>query len=291
MKFIAIIVSFLITSLIHAQKNDYEFIGAITTSSESIISYKLHFSVNKDGSIEGESTTDFYGSNITKSKVSGSINRAKTRISFSETQNISTKSEEDESIFCYIHTENLRIRTVKGKNVIQGHFEGKYPSGEDCEYGIIYLVSSSILEELNIDEDSIRKLDSIYTNMNKPQKEKKHLLRSNEELSVEWHSKFIEFEIWDAFREDGDMIDIYINDVLTKKHLLTKNEKQLIRSPIKDEQVTIRIVAVNEGKEGSNTVKYTFKDADVETNLTSSLKTGEEITIHINPKNEHKEPN
>lgn len=71
----------------------YEFIGALTTTDQRIISYKLFFNISTDGTIEGVSTTDFYGSNITKSKIAGVIKQ--NELTFNEVNNISTKYSEE----------------------------------------------------------------------------------------------------------------------------------------------------------------------------------------------------
>ena len=87
------------------------YIGALTTGDKDVISYKLEFTVDNKGVLSGISTTDFYGENITKSEIKGELSKNGKRISFKELSNISTKSEVNDSDFCYVsvckHTQTI----------------------------------------------------------------------------------------------------------------------------------------------------------------------------------------
>jgi hypothetical protein len=96
-----------ITSVLSQVREKYEFIGALRVTNEKLISYKINFEDIGGGKIKGESTTDFYGVNKTKSKIAGTLNKKNNTLSFHEETNISSSSSEDESIFCYVKVENL----------------------------------------------------------------------------------------------------------------------------------------------------------------------------------------
>ena len=148
MKFNLLIISnFILYSSIIAQETyQFEYIGALRTLDNQIISYKLKFQEIDKGIIEGVSYTDFYGTNNTESKVTGRLSK-KNELSFKELHNISSSSSEDNEIFCYIHVNNLKIRKSNSKRIINGEFDGIYINGDTCASGSIYLVGNAFLKK------------------------------------------------------------------------------------------------------------------------------------------------
>jgi len=276
-----IIVNLLLIHLGFSQEeNSKEFIGALHTSTNEIISYKLKFHELKDGRIEGESQTDFYGANNTKSKVTGSMDSKGKRVSFSEINNITSKSEEDEQTFCFVRVNDLKIRKNKTKSIIQGSFYGAYSTGDTCATGTIYLVSAALLTELNIGEDSLRKMDSLMSIAKV--KMKPNYLRNKDTLTFQSLEKKIVLNIWDGSKEDNDMINIYFNDQLLEKNLVITNDKKKITIPYTSEKGTLKIVAMNEGDLATNTVNFLLQSGSNNNAFTSVLKKGEEVIIQIN---------
>lgn len=264
-----------------AQKmNDYEFIGALTTANHDIISYKIKFKQLDDGKIEGVSYTDFYGEDNTESKIVGTLDLKKDLLSFKEVKNITSKSDEDQSIFCYVNVDNVKIRTVRGKRIIQGSFIGLYSNKEKCAEGSIYLAGKELLEALNITNDSIRKIDSLMkeNGLNKEVK----FLKKNDKINFSITEDKIVFDVWDGYKEDGDVIDIYFNDELIEKDFVIKNDKKTFKIPFQGNKAIVKIVAVNEGETKPNSVNFMFKNNDEYTPVVSNLKTGEEVTIIFN---------
>ena len=110
MKLIKFFTLFFIYNLSPAQESKTdEYIGVLQLPDTSIITFKLSFRADGHGKITGSTITDFYGENATRSKITGTINKKEKRISFDETENISTRSGAKESEFCYIHVKNARI--------------------------------------------------------------------------------------------------------------------------------------------------------------------------------------
>lgn len=268
--------------------NKQEFIGALTTTSNTIISYKLYLTVRGDGNIEGISVTDFYGSDITESKIEGHISNKK--ISFVEKENISTKSTEDETSFCYVSANDLKIRTVQDKQIIQGEFVGNYSSGKECARGVIYMVSSNVLEEvrsivdsLSFGADTLIKLHSLL-NAAESHENDVRKYTSNDALETEWQSNEIVFNVWDGYSEDNDMISIYANNRLIEKNLIIKNEKKTIRFAFEGERMIVRIVAISEGSSPRNTVNFILQDGETQNPFILSLNKGEEFSIEFKKK-------
>lgn len=255
-----------------------EFVGVIKTSDEDIISYKINFTELENGKIEGFSYTDFYGKNYTKSKIVGTLKESK--LSFKEIGNVSSKSKEDIETFCFIHVENLKIKTINEKRIIQGKFKGLYSSGKSCTNGTIYLAGAELLEELNLNTDSLKKIDSLFR-FKKAENDIK-LIKANDRVNMHWVSDRIILHVWDSYTEDNDIVNIYFNDILIEENLVIKNNKKVIEIPFTETNGIIKIVAINEGYTGTNTVNFILKDKIKSTSVMSSLKTGEEVFIEFN---------
>jgi len=280
--FLSLSLGLLIPHFIIAQNNTtaYEFIGALRTSNDEIISYKINFQEIENGKIEGESITDFYGENKTKSKITGVINFKEKKLSFREVENIKTISKESQTIFCYVYVKDLKIRTFKQKRIIQGEFNGSFKSGEHCASGSIYLAETKLLVDLNISNDSIRKLDSLMK-VAVAMKEVK-FLQNNDKVNFTSHENNIVFDVFDGSKEDGDMINIYYNDKLIEENLIIKNEKKKIIIPFNEKKGIVKVVALNEGKNGSNTANFIVFHSKKSTPIMSNLKKNELVILEFN---------
>jgi hypothetical protein len=283
------ILSFVFQSITFGQDNHYEFIGVLNAESNGFITYKLIFEELKNGKIEGESISDFYGKDCTISKIEGSIDKKKNLISFKETSNLSTKSKANTNLFCFVHADNLKIKTTHGKSIIQGSFNGYFPSGKSCVNGSVYLVSAEILETIS---EKINKIDT--TNLEDSTKldlkKLKTIVDENKTLTANQHLKFkpnadeLKLEIWDSYREDGDQVDIYINEQKINQNIEIKQERKVISIPISADTKYIKIVAVNEGSTPPNTVNFQLKDGTNYTSANTRLKKGEVIYIDVTKK-------
>ena len=285
---IIINVIFCISVFSQKKTETYDFVGALTTTGQGLISYKVDFEELENGKIQGVSVTDFYGENKTQSKVVGTINHKKQLISFREVNNIRTNSSEDAKSFCFINVNNLKLKTIKGKTIGNGDFIGKYSSGEECANGKIYLVSVNIIDDLNsmvdtlnLNTDTLKKIKSILNQAKSPAIENK-IVKSNNILKYDWNSEHIIFDVWDGNKEDFDIINIYFNGKLIESNLLIENQKKTIDIPFKGDKGFIRIVALNEGTEPPNTVNFMLRNGNTKKSFLSTLKKGEEFSIEFN---------
>ena len=291
-----VIIPFLILSTFcFSQKNKtFEFTGILTTSDQQVISYHINFSELENGQIEGVSTTDLLGKNTTKSKIVGSIDHKKNKLTFKEISNISTISTEEDSSFCFIQVDDLKIKKVKGKNILMGDFKGKFPSGKDCAYGTLYLASANIFEDINsninkfnLGEDTLKKIDStlriIDSVIAQPAPTPGVKTYTNEDtITVNIIGEQIIFEVWDGNSEDNDIINIYFNGELISENLVIKNRRQTIAVPLKEDKGIVRVIAVNEGYVPPNTVNFALKNNTDVSPFISKLRSGEDISIKVN---------
>ena len=290
MKFKLFIVLFLNTAVLAFSQvdNEYEFVGALQIPNQQVITYKIIFTEVEKGKIEGESFTDFFGVDFTKSKIIGTINKRKNKISFTEVGNISSTSTKDTATFCYISVEDLKIKSIAKNRVLHGDFNGFLANGDSCASGTLNLVGSEVLEKFNINNDSLKKIDSILKSqkpLDKPVEvgsltENILQLKNDDKISIKWNSDKIVINVWDGSKEDNDMISIYFNDTLIEEDLVIMNDKKLIEIP--NNTGVLKIIAVNTGDKGQNTVNILLKDNDELKHMMSVLNAGEEVLIKFN---------
>lgn len=267
------------SSLLSQVNTPLEFIGALTTEDLRIISYKLMIDTIQNNKVTGVSTTDFYGKNITKSSIEGVL--INSTLSFNEISNISTKYKDNADDFCYVHVENLKIRTSSDKKIINGKFIGRYASGDICAKGTIYLVHNDTALQ-----QQIVKANEMITSRNNGLKQKTDslLIRNKTKLSYTIAEKTIQFDVWDGNEEDNDIINIYYNGQIIEENLVIKNQKKTIEIPFTTNKAIIRIVAVSEGDASPNTVSFMLKNEENRKSFVSFLKEGESFTIEFNRK-------
>jgi hypothetical protein len=282
------VICFMLNSLINfGQDFENEFIGTIQTENNETMFFKINFSELDNGNIIGESITDYYGENSTKSKIEGTIDLTKKRLSFNEISNITTVSVANENDFCYIKATDLMIKMNDGKGIVKGDFNGYFNNGEECATGQIYMVSTSFLNNIKalkgIDVDALA--SNIIANQQIPNIKQaldtKIEMISDEVLSIAWNSNKGTLTVWDNYYEDQDKIDVYINNVLQFKAIEIKKEKQDLDFKFSGDFCEIKIVAVNEGTKPPNTVHAVLKDKKGFQPLVTKLRTGEEVRIEL----------
>ena len=232
---------------------DHEFIGGIKLNDSTVITYLINFS-EKDGNVTGYSITDLLGPDETKNIIKGRYDVQTKEFSFEEDDIEYTKSEFLPQDFCYIHF-NGKLKISNKSSFIKGRFNGFFKDNQACIDGEIHLVGSEQLYlKLNkLDQkiakskrvDSITKtkvslvkmLDSIKTNS----------LKEGENTSVFWNSNKLVFEIWDAGKEDGDIVSIYVDGKLVLDKFMISHETNRIDVELQNKLSEIRIDAIKIG--------------------------------------------
>lgn len=289
-QYLLLIFSFIIQNhLISQEVKNYEFIGTLQLSDKTIITFKLNFKEDADGSIKGTSLSDIYGADRTLSKIEGRISKDKKTISFKEIGNLNTKSQADVGTFCFIEANNAKLKTIKDKTIIQGAFVGKFKSGKKCADGYLYLMSSDYINKLAdelLTSKNIKNKDTLATIKKKVDDLKirtnNNIIKSNETLSLTWSSQEIIIDVWDGQTEDKDEISIDINGEKVFDKFIITNQKKTLIVPIKEQISTIKITAVSEGNTSPCTANIKLRDDKNETSLVAVLKKGESTTVKIN---------
>lgn len=260
---------FLFPLLVFSQENkNQEFIGSILLADDTMISYKLTFQDVGNGQIKGKSITDFAGEHRTISSVEGKIDYGNNLISYRETKNLLTKSNYNEESFCYIHLTNAKINFRNRKSIIEGRFQGKFPNGEPCVAGELKLVGSDFffkkMDKFNKRISRINKIDSLSkaklaTSIFKESVVNTTLEKEEAIALYVPDANFIFLELWDEELEDGDRIDVFVDDQLVLEDYEIKNQKKTLKLAFNKQQLRITIVANNIGLKAPNTVSLNVK--------------------------------
>lgn len=281
MKLIAIILFVLFNlSLSFGQTSvQYNFSGIVTTSDGQMLSFKIVIdAIQSGGKFTGYSITNYKKKDYTKSLIKGTLNLKEKKISFQELSNVETKSTAQDSTFCYINAFDLDIEMFKKKNIIKGKFEGLFLSGEVCTTGAIVLV--------NKDVETLEFIIPVEEPVSKPEKDIPFdsVMTSNEKLLVDNWKKDLTIELWDGSVEDNDAIAVYLNDKLIRKKVILKNVKNKIKLPTTENTFQIKIVALNEGNSGINTLNFSIINTEDDKLYVSKLKKGEFFIIDFKKK-------
>lgn len=281
---------FLLISLYGLGQNSYEFFGAIKLngSEKTIITYRIVFEENK-GIISGFSVTDLDGSHETKNTIKGTYDKKTKFFSFQEKDILYTKSKYAQSSFCFVNFSG-KVKLVDNTSKLEGTFNGLYKNKTKCIDGTITLIGSNkiynfanrinkkIQESKKVDDatkqkvNPIKAIDSLKINK----------LSNNQNLNVFWSSNIIFIEIFDAGQEDGDIINLYHNDILILENYKIKNTKKKLSIPINFSIDNVfKIKAINEGTIAPNTAKFVLIDKSRTFDLLSSFKKNESASITI----------
>jgi len=268
-------------------QDDYSYVGAIKLNDSSFITYKLDF-IEKDGLITGYSTTDIGGAHETKSYISGYFDDKANAFNFYESGILYTKSEITQDDFCFVHFDG-RLKKMNENQKIEGEFKGLYSDGKECIHGEIAL--SNFKKVLKRTEKMDRKIDrSIF--VSKEKKEKINLvklmdslslniIKKDEVLSVFSSSETVHLTLFDAGQEDGDVVTILVNGRIILKDYEVTTKKETLSVPLDQPKTVLKVVAVNNGSIGGNTVKIDISDGTNTIETLTNLKAKETASFAI----------
>lgn len=274
------------TSILYSQNENFEYYGAIKLNDTSVITYTINFK-EANGEIKGYSITDLGGEHETRSLLFGEYNEDEKELSFRETAIVYTKSTYKHNDFCHINftTKNYRL----GDNKISGKFIGLFSDNTRCIDGEILLNESAKVEKrvakVSKKIDRMKRIpDSIKqrANMTKIMDSlKMNILRSDKTLNLFSNTDTVLVSIYDGGQEDGDIIDVYVDDkLILKDYLISKTPKN---TPIKltSKQTLLKIVAKNVGTISTNTAVLELSNDSYTVRALTNLKVNEKTTIAI----------
>ena len=191
-------------------------------------------------------------------------------------------------MFCYVNFEG-KINLEKTNGKLDGSFRGMYKNKDKCIDGTLTLVSlrkiENTVEKLTQKINKSKKIDPVVKEKYNPVQMldslKINKLNKDENLNVFWISKQVKIDIWDAGKEDGDIINLYHNDKLLLSNFTISNVKKSILIELEEGDNIFKIVAVNEGDIQPNTSQISLEDSGRFFELMANLKKGNQANITI----------
>lgn len=279
MKTIQLTILLIFLCFLGTSQTKTEFAGAISINEGDVLSYKLTFIQEDNLRITGYSITDLNGESLTKSSIIGEYDTIKKNLSFKELGNIYSKIDDDDSTFCFVHAEKLKIKEINGVKFITGNFQGLFPNGDVCAEGKIFFTESNVIKKVKSIADSIKTIKNLPAELPGEIKEfndkQNVVLMSNDKLLIDFSGNFLTLEVWDGAILDNDKIKIYLNDSLIEQEITLTKSKKTIELPANLKLFKVKIVALNIGDTGINTVNFALKDAIEIKEFTSRLNKGE----------------
>ncbi|HBT09518.1 MAG TPA: hypothetical protein DEB18_08475 [Leeuwenhoekiella sp.] len=269
------------------QAQEYEFFGVIKLNDTSFISYKVLFDRVND-SIQGYSLTDFAGKHETKSNIKGYYNEDENLLSFEEYDIVYTKSPVVQKDFCFVNFEG-KVRNLDRVKAFSGDFKGLYADGTSCLNGMIIVNSGQEVKKRveKIDKvvqrsrkfsDSIKKnikvakvLDTLTRN----------IIAKDENLNIFTRDQKIKLAIYDAGKEDGDVINLYVDDKPVLENYTVLHEIKYLEFDLENVETKIRVEAVSEGTSSPNTVRLEVEDSRNFVRTITNLKEGEHAQMTL----------
>lgn len=263
----------------------------------------------RDYSIEGYTFTNSKG----KMLIKGYYNPLNKTITFREIGKDFSNSKEDKSAFYFIKGDGIKTKQTTENVLIRGGYKGIYPSEEIAAIGNIILLDNILIRERELTIRTIRRikgrpLSSLIKTVEDTTTIKKELkilpaekpiikpepkpvpehtnlvLKSDEKIFVECSKQDLRLDLWDGSIFDGDSISIFLNDkALLENIILTKEIKTIKITPPAD-VFTIKIVAVNLGAIGANTVSFELKNKFSSKPFFSQLNKGEYFHMEFHMK-------
>lgn len=282
-------ITFFLNSAYSQSKSEFEFVGGLKLNNDNnqVISYKVVFN-NNQGIIKGYTVTDLGGEHETKNLISGSYDKKNKILKIKEIDIVYTKSKIQKSSFCYVNF-NGKIDLYAANPKINDKFVGLYKNESKCISGTIQLVGMQkvikLVNKVNKKISNSKKIDSITKSKYNPLKLIDSLntnqLKENQTLSMFTKDSNIYFEIKDSGVEDGDMINIYVNNKLILHNYIVKKISKTLNIPIEGDATDIEVEALNEGKFAPNTADVVIRDSENELKTISKLKKGKKTKITI----------
>tara|TARA_B100001250_G_scaffold181543_1_gene156220 strand:+ start:8462 stop:9154 length:693 start_codon:yes stop_codon:yes gene_type:complete len=200
--------------------------------------------------VNGFSITNIGTKDETKSKITGLYFKSDKSFQLLETQILSTNSDAPINTFCYINM-HLSFKGKLGKKRLEGTFIGNFLDSTECARGNIIL-----MEEAKINKKMKRvkkKIAKRYSENDTTLIQQTKILKDGDDFSIKWESNNLTLFIWDANKEDGDKIQLKINNKIILDNFETKNKRKRIKSKLKRGQNIIEIRATSLGTSPPNT--------------------------------------
>ena len=275
-----LIILFLLASanLVFSQ-NHLNYLGTLILSDNIPMSFQIQL-IEEKGLVSGFSITNIGTEDETKSEISGLYFKSDKSFQLQETQILYTTSEAPLNTFCYINM-NLSFKGLLGKKRLEGTFTGNFLDSTECATGRIVLMEEKKLKKkiVKLEKKLKKKLQENHNETNIVQKTK--ILKDGDDFSIKWEGKKGTLFIWDPSKEDGDRIELKINNKIILKNFETKNKRKKIKFKLQEGENIIEIQAINEGAAPPNTSRVELVDHKIKYPIITQLEIGKSAIIKI----------
>ena len=100
-------------------------------------------------------------------------------------------------------------------------------------------------------------------------------------MYIQWNSDKLTIYIWDANTEDGDKINLSINDKTILSEYFTRKKRKKIKHKLKNGENKIKIEAINVGENPPNTSRIELVDSKTKYPIITQLEVGKSAIITI----------
>ncbi len=265
---------------------EYRLKGYLGVEGGESFNYVLEF---KDslGYISGYSYTYQQEKKDVKAAITGVLDRVNQTLSFQENQLIYNHGFESYATICLIKAI-LKFNKNGDQLVFSGSITSSDITNVSCSGGSIAITGTDALKEVFEkvtirEKETVRKPENTSKNISKPmkvaydtaaQKSTVPTILNNIDKITDGIAKTyfgesdtIILEVWDGGKVDGDKISVLINDAVYLDNYTLKRAKKKLIIPLHGNEVTISIIAENEGNEAPNTTDIFLTDGKVKHNL------------------------
>lgn len=265
-----------ITSL---SQNTSNYLGTLILSNNTPISFKLEL-IEKKGVVNGFSITNIGTKDETKSEITGLYFKSDNSFQLQETQILSTKSEAPLNTFCYINM-NLSFKGKFGTKRLEGTFIGKFSNDTECARGkVILMEEEKLKKKIDKIEKKIEK-NSLETVPDANLVQQTKILKDGDDFTINWENDKLKLFIWDANKEDGDKIELKINNKIILADFETKSKRKEIQFKLQKGENIIEIKATNLGTSPPNTSRIELVDSKTKYPIITQLELGKTAIIKI----------
>lgn len=264
----------IILSKVSFCQNFYSFSGVLILENDQIINYSLNL-IEKNGKISGFSLTNIGLEDETKTEINGIYFKYENEFQLNEKNNIYTNSSKEAEKFCYI-SMNLKVRDFKQKS-LEGTFIGNFDDGKECARGKVLLMEDKKIKK------TLKKIKTNSTN-NKINTKKiitTKKLRNYDTIKINWKNDSITINIWDTNQQDGDKVNLILNNKIILNDFYTKKDKKQIHLKLKKGMNILNLTAINEGKSPPNTSSIELIDEEIIYPFKLMLNENKTITIEL----------
>lgn len=249
----------------------FSYTGTIVVD-EKLLSFNIYFN-KKKGIVNGYSLTNIGNQNETKSKLTGIYFKSDKSYQLIETGIIQTKSKIDTNSFCFIKMQLFEKGKFRNKR-LEGDFTASLKNDSVCAEGKVFLMPKNKIE---------KKLEKIRKNLSTSEykNENTAILKSGDDHSIYCKNQKIKIEITDVDLEDGDKIELKINDIIILDNYTTTKIKKTITYKLINEETYIKIKSISDGKSSPNTSAVKIIDGENINPIVVEMKKDQTVKIKL----------